>query len=214
MFDSHGSASVPPDVSTRCQSARQVWFRWQRSFRRAVGSVPEAPYGLEDRSSVHGSGTAVSDLPRTFSVRASPGQRWADAWAFWILLVGLVWFGYSVNLPARPQELIRAEAAFGIRVEAVRLAPGGQLLDFRYRVLDSGKASHLLGPGTRAYLMTDKASAPIEAVEMSPDRSQHVGEDRGTVNVASFGNPGKSIKRGDRVTLILGRFKATGLTVQ
>jgi len=142
------------------------------------------------------------------------GQRLADAAAFWLLMCGLAWFGYTVSLPARSSELARVEAAFGIRVEKVKLAAGGYFLDFRYRVLDQAKASDLLHPGDDSYLMPEKAAVRLEAIQVPSAASSKL-EDRDTgVAVAFFDNPGQLIKRGDRVTLVLGRFKASGLTVQ
>jgi hypothetical protein len=151
------------------------------------------------------------------SARVVSGPRLLDAISLLLVFCGMAWFGYTVSLPARPSELARAEAAFGIRVEKLQLGAGGFFLDCRYRVLDRDRAAGLLPPGAAAYLMSEKSSVRLEAMQVSPiaDEKPATGEVLShSVNVALFGNPGQLIKRGDRVTLFLGRFKATGLTVQ
>jgi hypothetical protein len=132
----------------------------------------------------------------------------------WLLLCGLAWFGYSVSLPSRSDELVRIEAAFGIRIERLKLAAGGHALDFRYRVLDATKSAGLLQPGARTYLMPDKAPVRIDPIPLESAAAMRSLEPGVGENAALFGNPGRLLRRGDRVTLVLGGFKASGLTVQ
>lgn len=141
-------------------------------------------------------------------------MRRVNTAAFWLLLGSFAWFAYSVSLPAGPSELARAEAACGIRVEKLTLAASGYLLDFRYRVLDRSKASELLDPETAPYLMLERMPVRLDAVALPLEAPSTTREPTDGVHVALFGNPGQLIKQGDRVTLVLGRFKARGLTVQ
>jgi hypothetical protein len=151
--------------------------------------------------------------PGLDAVLSPPRADGLHGLACWLLLFGLAWFGYSVSLPARSDELARIEAAFGIRVERLRLAAGGHILDFRYRVLDSSKSAGLLRPGTSAYLMPDKAPVRLDPIPLPAAAPQPLDRSGGE-NAALFGNPGRLLRRGDRVTLVLGGFRASGLTIQ
>lgn len=159
-------------------------------------------------------GALVLDITHAVSGATAPEARRWNAAAFWLLLCGFVWFGYTVSLPAEPSELARAEAAFGIRLEKLELSAGGYLLDVHYRVLDRGKASDLLNLRETAYLMLEKTPVRLDAVGKPSDGTSSPPHADTGARVTLFGNPGRLIKRGDRVTLVLGPFKASGLTVR
>jgi hypothetical protein len=111
------------------------------------------------------------------------------------------------------------EADFGIRVEALRLSAAGAMLDFRYRVLDPAKAAPLLDGRMKPYLLDEARGAKLGVPE-SPvlgrirqtARNNKILTDR--TYFIMFGNPGKALRSGDKVTLLLGELKLTGLQVQ
>ncbi len=108
------------------------------------------------------------------------------------------------------------EERWGVRVLGLHLSAGGYLLDFRYRVLDAAKAKPILDRRARPYLLDD-ASGRSLAVPSPPK----LGPMRNTgFPVAGrnyfvvFGNPGKFVKRGERVTVVIGDFRAPNLVVE
>ena len=111
------------------------------------------------------------------------------------------------------------EAAYGIHVEGLRLTAAGSMLDFRYRVLDPHKAAPLLDGRMKPYLF-DEAHAAKLGVPDTPvlgrirqtSRNNKIATDRNYFIM--FGNPGKAVRSGDKVTLLLGDLKITDLTVQ
>jgi len=111
------------------------------------------------------------------------------------------------------------EAAYGIHVEGLRLSAAGSMLDFRYRVLDPQKAAPLLDGRVKPYLL-DEAHAAKLGVPDTPvlgrirqtSRNNRIATDRNYFIM--FGNPGKAVHSGDKVTLLLGELKITDLTVQ
>jgi hypothetical protein len=111
------------------------------------------------------------------------------------------------------------EADFGIKVEALRLSAAGSMLDFRYRVLDATKAAPLLDGRMQPYLLDEARGAKLGVPE-SPvlgrirqtSRNNKILTDR--TYFIMFGNPGKALQSGDKVTLLLGALKITDLTVQ
>jgi hypothetical protein len=111
------------------------------------------------------------------------------------------------------------EAQWGIRVEGLRLSAAGSMLDFRYRVLDAKKAAPLLD-GKLQPMLLDEAHGARLGVPESPvlgrirqtARNNNILLDRNYFMM--FGNPGKVLQSGDKVTLLLGQVKITDLTVQ
>jgi hypothetical protein len=111
------------------------------------------------------------------------------------------------------------EANWGIKVEGLRLSAAGSMLDFRYRVLDPAKAAPLLDGKSQVYLMDDTRGAklgvpdtPVLGRIRQTARNGNILTDR--TYFIMFGNPGKALKSGDKVTLLLGQAKVSDLMVQ
>lgn len=126
--------------------------------------------------------------------------------------------------PAVPVAAIRTdptpqEQALGIRVEGLRLSAAGAMLDLRYRVVDAAKAAPLLDGRNRPYLLDEVRGARLGVPE-SPvlgrirqtSRNGKILADRSYFIM--FGNPGKALRSGDPVALLLGTQKILDLTVQ
>jgi hypothetical protein len=126
----------------------------------------------------------------------------------------------ALGADANPQ-LAResAEANYGIKVEALHLSAAGSMLDFRYRVVDPKKAAPLLDGKMKPYLIDDARGARL-GVPSSPvlggirqtSRNNHIEVDR--TYFIMFGNPGKALHSGDKVTLVLGDLKIADLQVR
>ena len=112
------------------------------------------------------------------------------------------------------------EERWGIEPLGVRLSAAGYMLDFRLKVLDPGKAAPLLVRKTKSHLIVEKsgavfqvASSPkIGALRATVRTEEMVKQDRiyGTL----FANPGRYVKAGDRVTVVMGDMKAEHLVVE
>lgn len=121
----------------------------------------------------------------------------------------------GVGAAAVPQ----VQTTYGIRVEGLRLSAAGSMLDFRYRVLDQAKAAPLLNGKIQPYLLDESRGAklgvpdtPVLGRIRQTARNNKIMEDR--TYFVMFGNPGKAVQSGDRVTLLLGDVRITDLTVQ
>lgn len=116
---------------------------------------------------------------------------------------------------------VRHHAAYirrtwGIDIAGVRWVSSGYMLEFSYRVLDPDKAKPLNDRSNRPYLM-DVASG----VTLSVPALENVGEVRqSSIPIANhiyfmvFGNPGKIVKPGNRVSIAIGKFHVDGLVVR
>jgi len=117
--------------------------------------------------------------------------------------------------PERPA----VETTYGIRVEGLRLSAAGSMLDFRYRVLDAQKAAPLLNGKVQPFLLDEARSAklgvpntPVLGRIRQTARNNNIRTDH--TYFVMFGNPGKAVQSGDKVTLLLGEVKITDLTVR
>ncbi len=111
------------------------------------------------------------------------------------------------------------EARLGIRVEGLHLAAAGNMLAFRYRVLDPQKAAPLFDRHLHPYLL-DEATGAAFAVPDSPKVGQLRTTRRNSDAQADrayhmlFANPGHFLQAGQKVSLVIGEMKLKDLVVQ
>jgi hypothetical protein len=160
--------------------------------------------------------------------RQKPGVRRSQ----WTALAALAWLALSSQLggcsttptataanPATQADASSVEGTYGIRVEGLRLTAAGSMLDFRYRVLDAQKAAPFLNGKIQPSLLDEARSARLGVPDTptlgrirQTSRNGVIHTDRSYFIM--FGNPGKALKSGDRVALLLGPVKITDLVVR
>ncbi len=121
-----------------------------------------------------------------------------------------------VPAAAQTAGLAGIEERWGIHIESLRRTAGGLMLDFRYRVLDAGKAAALFRRQTRPYLVDQASGARLlvpSPPKIGPLRSSNPPEE-GRVYWMFFNNPGGLIQPGSKVTVVIGDFRAENLTVE
>ena len=128
--------------------------------------------------------------------------------------VGVAMNGVSTNVIAATaaKEL---EAKWGIQITALRISAAGNVIDFRYRVTDSDKAS-ALGNSKLKPALIDKATGKslfVPNTKAGQMRSTGQKLAAGKTYTALFTNPGKLVKSGSKVTIVIGDFRAEDLTV-
>ena len=105
---------------------------------------------------------------------------------------------------------------WGIEVSSIRMTANNHMIDFRYRVLDAKKAETLFERKTKPYLI-DQASGKVLAVpntaKVGPLRSSNKPKE-GKIYWMFFGNAGKLIQAGDKVTVVIGEFRVEDLVVE
>ncbi len=105
---------------------------------------------------------------------------------------------------------------WGIKFERALLSAGGYMVDFRFRVLDTAKATPILNRATHPYLI-DQATGAQFIVPSPPKIGQlRSGKTirQGAVYAILFANPGKYVKSGNKVTVVVGDFQARDIVVQ
>lgn len=105
---------------------------------------------------------------------------------------------------------------WGVGSLSVRAVESGKLIRFSYEVLDPVKATplndkklepKLIAPDARAILV-------IPSLEKVGQLRQSSTPEAGKSYWMAFSNPRRTIKRGDRVNVVIGQFHADGLLVE
>jgi len=108
------------------------------------------------------------------------------------------------------------EGAWGVGELRVKATESGELIRFNYRVLDPGKAVALNDKKAEPELIDSQAGVKLQVPQM-----EKVGKLRqsstprvGMTYWMAFSNPTRAVKRGHRVDVIIGQFRAYGLVVE
>jgi len=162
-------------------------------------------------------------------MRVAPIKK--STWAL-LLIFGIVFSSSIAGGMDTPAEDTRVEKAseissssdapiklgekWGVNIMAVRTTAEGFMLDFRYRVTDPEKSVKLLDRKVTPILVDQKSGAKIPVVRsrFGPMRQTTTKPTVNRVYTIIFSNPNKSVKKGDKVTVELGEFKAENLVVQ
>ena len=126
------------------------------------------------------------------------------------------------ELAAMEETLSTLERAWGIKVLGLRLTAAGYVLDFRYKVLDPHRAAPIVQRqiSPTPYVLVERSGAKLgvpftdKAGSLRSSVTTEAQIKRGRNYTALFANPGRHVKRGDKVTVVFGDFKAEHVTVQ
>jgi hypothetical protein len=151
-------------------------------------------------------------------------------WAVGVVLLTLMSIAAACNRPsASPQAKVdvagaavgsaaqRADLAqrWGIEVTSMRLSAHNHMIDYRYRVLDADKAAGLFKRQIKPHLIHQRSgkvlAVPVTA-KVGPLRNSNIPK-QGKIYWMFFGNAGKLVKPGDKVTIVIGDFRAENLVV-
>ena len=126
-----------------------------------------------------------------------------------------VWQGTSVNRLSRRAEMYY-EGVWGVSELHVKATESGELIRFNYRVLDPSKAVALNDKKAEPELIDPEAGVKLVVPQM-----EKVGKLRqsSTPKVGmnywmAFSNPTLVVKRGHRVDVVIGQFRANNLIVE
>ena len=108
------------------------------------------------------------------------------------------------------------EEKWGVKIVGVRLTAAGNMLDFRYKVIDPKKAAPILDRKNKPHLI-DQASNRMVNVKNMPKigslRQNTKTPIEGRVYFMLFPNPG-IIKAQSKVTVVVGDFRAENIIVE
>ena len=133
---------------------------------------------------------AKDKAPATAAARYKPNRFAGRAWKYY----QLVW---------------------GIDSLSVRLVESGEVVRFSYRVLDPDKAGALNDSKSEPSLIDPRAgvSLVVPKMEKIGQLRQTGTPEAGKSYWMAFSNKGRPVKKGDRVDVVIGQFRAQGLVV-
>jgi hypothetical protein len=105
---------------------------------------------------------------------------------------------------------------WGIESPSVKWAESGEMIRFSYHVIDADKAKALNDKKDEPSLIDPQAgvSLVVPALEQVGQLRQSGTPTAGVSYWMAFSNSGRRVKRGDRVDVVIGQFRANGLVVE
>jgi hypothetical protein len=136
------------------------------------------------------------------------------------MLVAVVWVAGSPEPKKQPEVSSPVsedlEQKWGIKITNLQLSANGFVVDFRYKVLDPEKAA-TLGKRENKPVLIDQATGAKFRVPTTPKvgslRQTAVHPTAGKIYFMLFAT-GKLIKPGNKVTVVIGDFRAENLVVE
>ena len=107
------------------------------------------------------------------------------------------------------------ELVWGVDSLAVKWTESGEVIRFTYRVVDAGKANALNDKKPDPALIGAQARVKlvVPSMEKVGQLRQSSTPQAGKSYWMAFSNKGRLVKRGDRVNVVIGQFRAEGLVV-
>ena len=104
---------------------------------------------------------------------------------------------------------------WGVDSLSVKWTESGEVIRFAYRVLDAEKAKMLNDKKAEPALIDQRAGVKlvVPSLEKVGQLRQSSPPVAGKAYWMAFSNKGRKVKRGDRVSVVIGRFRADGLVV-
>ncbi|CAN5817654.1 hypothetical protein BH11PSE8_BH11PSE8_39860 [soil metagenome] len=104
---------------------------------------------------------------------------------------------------------------WGVEIIGVKPVSSGLMLAFKYRVLDPEKAKLLNDRQTRAFLRDEATGTvlSVPAMEKVGELRTGAAPEADRIYFMIFGNPGRLVKSGSRVSVVAGALHVDGLVV-
>jgi hypothetical protein len=105
---------------------------------------------------------------------------------------------------------------WGVDSFRVKAVESGELIRFSYRIVDSSKATVFNDKKIDAFLDSPRARVRlvVPSLEKVGQLRQYNNPEAGKSYWMAFSNPRLTVKRGDHVNVVIGRFHADGLIVE
>jgi hypothetical protein len=107
------------------------------------------------------------------------------------------------------------ELVWGLDSLGLKTVESGEVIRFNYRVLDADKAKALNDKKSEPFLIDPRAGVKlvVPSLEKVGQLRQSSTPEAGRSYWMAFSNKGRLVKRGDRVNVVIGQFRAEGLLV-
>ena len=108
------------------------------------------------------------------------------------------------------------QTVWGVDAISTKSVESGEMIRFTYRVLDPEKAKALSDKRLKPYLVDERAHVKlvVPSMEKVGQLRQSAPPEEGRSYWMLFSNKGGFVKRGDRVSVVIGKFHVDELVVQ
>ena len=115
-----------------------------------------------------------------------------------------------------PHAMQRYQVLWGVDSLGVKAVESGQMIRFSYRVLDKNKAAAVNDKKATPFLIDEAAHVKLVVPDMEKvgQLRQSSAPEAGKSYWMVFSNKGGIVKRGDRVSVQIGKFRVDGLVVE
>jgi hypothetical protein len=115
-----------------------------------------------------------------------------------------------------PKARMYYQSTWGVEILGVKAVSSGLMLRFTYLVLDANRAKVLNDKKANPILIDVKSGAKlvVPTLEKVGQLRQSSAPENGRQYWMVFSNKGTLVKRGDKVDIVIGTFRANGLVVQ
>jgi hypothetical protein len=107
------------------------------------------------------------------------------------------------------------ELVWGVDSLGLKTVESGEIIRFTYRIVDADKAKALNDKKSEPVLIDPKAQVKlvVPSMEKVGQLRQSSTPEAGKSYWMAFSNKGRLVKRGDHVSVVIGKFRADGLVV-
>lgn len=146
-------------------------------------------------------------------------------WTWYVLCLWATFFLWQLpcnaanvgdkNDGSKKDKISITEKKWGIRPLSIQLTAAGNLLDYRFRVIDPDKALALMKRGDNAYIIdqTSGMKLTVPRTKVGPLRQTGSKPKAGKIYPILFANTAKVIKPGSKVTLVIGDFRMENIVI-
>lgn len=185
---------------TRCLALAALPLRAAVFLSVLLGSTAVAQAEVPAERGDLGVGPSAAPAPRRTERKANAAQQTArlESAASWHQRRGL-WF----------------QRNWGVDLVGIRPVSSGYMLRLDYRVVDPERAAALTDKKAKAYLVDEatRTALAVPAMENVGELRQTARPERNRTYFMIFGNPGRLVKPGGRVTIVVGNLRAEGVVV-
>ncbi len=139
-----------------------------------------------------------------------------------LFIVALVQIGCATSSPVAEQKEITLdnqamiEDRWGVKILPIRLTANDYMIDFRFEVIDADKARPLIAKDAKPNLIDETSGAKLSVPDtgkLGSLRAKGKPIDNRTYFII-YSNPKGLVKKGSKVTVVIGDFKAENLVVE
>jgi hypothetical protein len=123
----------------------------------------------------------------------------------------------SQRPPGAASTSVTTNSSLGIEIQSLRASAHGYMIDFRYKVRDPEKAAILASREVKPYMIDQGTGAKLlipNTPKVGPLRQMSKYADTNKVYYSLFSNPGKIVKPGSKVTVVIGELRVENLMVE